>query len=217
MKNAIWMISMVVCLGCGGAQEPADEAEPQPSAGGQQTADAEPMTEEMEEPAAAPAGGPVSLTVTTVVKGQAVSGRVKLVDASGQVAAEGSTGQTMRVPSGSYTAEVQVTDEGVLIDKPTQTLEMELVPGTEVKEKVIFPWCRVRLNVRVRGNLDRNARVKLMRHGTVVAEIKSASDYVPISPGHYAAEVTSRKTVTRLDDVMLPEGATRDVPIDVTF
>jgi hypothetical protein len=172
----------------------------------------------MEEEPAAPAGAPIALTVTAVVKGQAVSGRVKLTDAAGQVAAEGSTGQTMRVRPGSYTAEVQVTDASVLIDKPTQQMEMELMPGTQVNERVIFPWCRVKLNVRVRGVLNRNATVKLMRHGAVVAEIKSASpEYVPISPGHYSAEVKSRKMVTTLDDVMLPEGATRDVPIDVTF
>jgi len=105
-----------------------------------------------------------------------------------------------------------------MIDKPTKVMDLELAPGSEITEKVSFPWTQIRLNVKVKGQLSKKAKVKLIRDGAVVAIIESAArDYVMISPGHYQAEVSVGSMVTTLDDVMLPEGATRDVPINVSF
>ncbi len=215
-------ITIQLCLifwGCGGAQSHATELEPLEDS----VAEADQVAEESEpvegeEPVAAPASGPASIAVTPKVAGQAVAGRVQIVNEAGETVAEGSAGQSFTVKSGSYTVQVQVTDEKALADRPTRTMEVDLQPGAQSKQEMSFPWCKVRVVVRIKGKKARKAEVKLIRGGEHVATLQSgAAQHVPLSPGHYQAEVTSGGTMTKLDDVMFPEGSTRDVPIDVSF
>jgi hypothetical protein len=211
---------VLFCWGCGGAQPPAAETGPveEPSAAVEPAvADELEPVEEQEAPAE-PARGPASISVTAKVVGQAVAGRVRILNEAGEAIAEGDAGQSISVQSGYYTVEVRVTDESALVDKPARTMEVKLLPGAQSRQEMSFPWCKVRVVVRVKGAKARKAEVKLLRNGEHVATLQSgAEQYVPISPGHYQAEVKSGDLVTTLDDVMFPEGATRDVPIDVTF
>lgn len=162
--------------------------------------------------------GPASITLNVIVNDKPASSKIKLVNQADEVIAEGNSGQTFRIRSGRYTAHIKITDAGTMVDKPTKVQEFEVAPGSEITETVTFPWARIRLNVKVKGQLSRKATVKLMRDGEVVATLESAArDYVIISPGHYQAEVKVGSMVTTLDDIMIPEGATRDVPINVSF
>lgn len=211
----------LICLGCGGAQPQAGETALADEQGAVEEAPAaapEPEPVEEEEAPAEPARGPASISVTPKVAGEAVPGSVKIANEAGETVAEGSAGQSMTVQSGTLTVEVRVTDEKALADRPTRTMEVELQPGSQSKQEMSFPWCKVRVMVRVKGNPTKKAEVKLFRDGEHVATLQSGADqHVRLSPGHYQAEVRSGGMVTKLDDVMFPEGATRDVPIDVTF
>lgn len=219
MRYLFWAITIFMYC-CGGSTSQQSSQEP----GELESVDVEPNEQQapqatdddsMDKPAVA---GPASITINVTVKDEPVSSAIKLVNEADEVISEGGSGQTFRVRSGRYSAHIQITDEKAMIDKPTKILEFELAPGAEVTEKVSFPWSQIRLNVKVKGRLNKNAKVKLIRDGEVVATLTSAArDYVIISPGHYQAEVSVGSLVTKLDEVMLPEGATRDVPIDVSF
>jgi hypothetical protein len=217
MRNFIVFLYLI-CLGCGGAQPQAEEAAPFGEEGFAEPGAAEPEPFEEEEAPAEPARGPASISVTPKVVGQAVSGSVKIVNEAGETVAEGSAGQNINVQSGHYTVEVRVTDEKTLADRPTRTMEVDLQPGAQARQEMSFPWCKVRVIVRVKGKKTGRATVKLLRNGEHVATLQSgAQQYVPLSPGRYQAEVKSGGLVTTLDEVMFPEGGTRDVPIDVSF
>jgi len=214
--------AIFLCLiswGCGAAQPRPTELEPmnEPVAAAESVApEPEPVMEE--EPVAAPASGTASITVTATVAGQAVPGRIKIANEVGETVAEGSAGQNFSVRSGSYTIQVQVTDKTALADRPTRTVNVELPPGAQSRQEVSFPWCKVRVVVRTGGKKVRKAVVKLIRGGEHVATLHSgAKQYVPLSPGRYAAEIISRGTTTKLDNIMFPEEAKRDVPIALTF
>lgn len=217
MRNFIVFLYLI-CLGCGGAQSQAAEATPveeEGAFGEAAPAELEPVEEEAP---AEPARGPASISVTPKVVGQAVSGSVKIMNEAGETVAEGSAGQNITVQSGHYTVEVRVTDEKALADRPTRTMEVDLQPGAQARQEMSFPWCKVRVMVRVKGRKTGKAVVKLLRNGEHVATLQSgAQQYVPLSPGRYQAEVKSGGLVTTLDEVMFPEGGTRDVPIDVSF
>ncbi len=219
MRHLFWAIILLVYC-CGGSTS----QQPSPEGSGLESGDRDPSEQpefqasdddSMDQSAFA---GPASITIEVTVKGEPVSSDIKLLNEANEVVSEGGSGQTFRVRSGRYSAQIQLTDKKTLIDKPTKVLEFELAPGAEVTEKVSFPWSRIRLNVKIKGRLSKKAKVKLIRDGEVVATLASAArDYVTISPGHYQAEVKVGSLVTKLDDVMLPEGATRDVPINVSF
>lgn len=214
-------IAAFLCLGwmaCGGGETPAAEPAAQTTAGSETPAPvAEPEAPAPEPAAPEPASGPSSLTVSATVNHAPVAAHVKLAGEDGATTAEGETGQKVTVPSGTYTLEVSVTDEKVLIDKPTHEQEVTLLPGGDTTQAIDFPWAKIKLNVRVNGNLDPKAVVRVLRKGAVVAEIKSAADYVTISPGRYGATVKARGAEIDIDELMFPQGATREMPVGVAI
>lgn len=211
---------MCVCLGvigCGGGT-PAQEAPATTSAQGGEAPDSTESQPEAapEAPMAVPEreSGPANLTVTATVNRQPIAAHVRLIGEDGATAAEGDVGAKLNAPSGTYKLEVTVTDG--LIDKPTEEREVTLRPGGDTTEVVDFPYAKIKLNVRVNGTLDPKAVVRLLRKGAVVAEIQSAADYVMISPGRYAAKVKSRGAEEiDVDELMFPQGATREMPVGV--
>jgi hypothetical protein len=219
MRYLFWATTLFI-YSCGGsaAQQPSQEASGLESVDSDPSEQLDPQASDDDSMTQSAFAGPASITIEVTVKGEPVSSDIKLLNEANEVVSEGGSGQTFRVRSGRYSAQIQLTDKKALIDKPTKVLEFELAPGAEVTEKVSFPWTQIRLNVKVKGRLNKKAKVKLIRDGEVVATLQSAArDYVIISPGHYQAEVKVGSLVTKLDDIMLPEGATRDVPINVSF
>jgi hypothetical protein len=229
MRNIsrIGIIVLPLFIGCGGSEPPPDEAAFETQSVGEENPATEQTPSEGQpgstaqgqptEAAPVPAG-PASVIVNVTVKGQPIAASIQLLDEGGKVAVEGKAGEKLSLNSGKYQAVVQVTDEKGLADKPTKRLTVELQPGQEAKEQLSLPWARIRLNVKVNGQATSNARVTLMREGVTVATVKSADqDYVQISPGRYQAEVLVRNTKVTVDNVMFPEGATQDVPVNVKF
>lgn len=224
MRNIVLLVSLI-CWGCGGSQsQPTSGPAKEPSAAGVQT----PSEKPAEGPAQAAEPkeaveptmpvGPASVLIQAIVKGKPTEAKIKIVDQAGNVAAEGKAGEKLTVQSGKYQAIVQVTDVDALVDKPSKNIDLDLQAGAEDKEQVSFPWAKIRLNVRIDGKVDTKAQVKLIRDGTPVATVKSADkDYVQISPGRYQAEVSAKNTKATVDNIMFPEGATQDVPVDVQF
>lgn len=209
-------------IGCGGsapapetpAAEPVPGGESTPAAPGGSEAEAEATSSEPEV-TPEPQAGPASVTVTATVNRQPIPAHVRLIGADGSTAAEGDVGAKLTAPSGAYTLEVAVTDPKALIDKPTEKREVTLLPGGDTTEVVDFAYAKIKLNVRVNGTLDPKAVVRLLRKGAVVAEIQSAADYVMISPGRYGAQVKTRGAEIAIDELMFPQGATREMPVGV--
>jgi hypothetical protein len=224
--SSIGVTVLAFCLGCGGSSPP-----PAATATEGQSADDTQATTAPQPPQERPGSsqlqkraeqaqpvGPASVTIDVTVKGQPAAAAIQLLDESGKVAAEGKAGEKIITSSGKYEAVVQITDANALVDKPTKRLTIELRPEQDAKAQMSFPWAKIRLNVKVSGKLDTHATVNLLRDGAVVASVQSAAqDYVQISPGRYQAEVNLRKTKAMIDNVMFPEGATQDVPVDVQF
>jgi len=219
MRQLFWAITLFIyCCGGSTTQQPSQETSGLESVGSDPSEQLSSQATDDNSTDQSAFAGPASITIEVTIKGEPVSSDIKLLNEANEVVSEGGSGQTFRVQPGRYSAQIRITDEKTMLDRPTKVLEFDLTPGAEVTENVSFPWTRIRLNVKVKGRLNKNAIVKLIRDEEVVATIKSAArDYVIISPGHYQAEVKVGSTVTKLDDVMLPEGATRDVPIDVNF
>jgi hypothetical protein len=212
----LWALSHVGCGG-GSANEPTPG---EPSSGGDLTSD-EPAAERLAE-ASEPApqlptrtSGPAKLTLDAQVRGKSVPAKVRLIAADGSEAATGEAGHEVALQAGEYTLEVEITDDSVLIDKPTQKRQLVITPGDDLHEKAEFPWSMVTLNVRVNGKLDRAAKVVLMRDGKEVATMSSGAAPAPISPGRYEAVVQTRGARIDVKGMLFPEGGTENKPIDV--
>jgi len=213
----------LLLLACGGKAAPAETPTtpaPEPSATGGEavTEAAEDSTAEEEAEPSAPAAGPAKLTVMAKVGRDTTSADVKVYDADGSVLAEGKAGQQLEVRSGDLTVEATVTDPKAIIDLPTQSQGVTLEPGQEATETVSFARSLVRVSVNIKGKLDPTAVVWLSKNGKVVAKLVSgAPDYVSISPGRYEAKVKSQRAEITVSDLTLNEGATHNIPLNVSL
>jgi hypothetical protein len=140
-----------------------------------------------------------------------------VLDESGATIVEGAAGSPLALTSGSYRLEVKVSDTASLADTPTQTRDLIIEPGQSAKVDARFPWAKVTLNVIIDGKSKVAAKVKLLREGNVVAEMKAGGEPVAISPGKYEAEVQHGGDTVRVKGLQFPEGATQTVPVRVQF
>ncbi|MDH5674791.1 MAG: hypothetical protein OEZ06_21865 [Myxococcales bacterium] len=219
--QGILLIVALGALGCGASEPeasatsgaesapaaPAPAAEPEPEPEPEPEAEAEP------EP---PPTGPATVTVLATVKGESVAADVKLTGADGAETSS-KAGQAITVESGVYDLQVTLTDPATLADLPSRKEQVTLAAGDQLEHKVDFPWSKVALNVRVNGKSNTKATVELIRSGQVVAKVKSSSEPIMLSPGRYQAKVRAGASVIEVPEVMLPGGATRTVPVDVSF
>jgi hypothetical protein len=211
-------------IGCGllllaGCAPPAEPTAAAPSSTGAEQAPTtpvapEPVAAEPVAPAPAPSA-PATVTVEAAVKGELKPADVKLIDAEGEEAAAGKTGESLSVPSGEYTLLVSIEDPKVLADRPTQRTPITIAPGQNPVERVDFPWASVQLKVRVNGEPENKATVRLMRQGAVIATVESGGEHITLSPGRYQAEVVTRDATIEVKMLLFPEGATQTVPVDV--
>lgn len=110
---------------------------------------------------------------------------------------------------------VQVTDATALLDKPTQTRQITLEPGNNAEVELSFAWAKVQLVVKVNGQPQTGAVVTLLRKGAALCEIHPGSEFVPVSPGRYEAQVQVKGTSIKIPNILFPEGATQTVPVEV--
>jgi hypothetical protein len=139
-----------------------------------------------------------------------VAAQVKVV---GDRPIEGVTGEEISAPAGTLQTVVTVTDDKVLLDKPSQTLDVFIESGKLSKVQARFPWSKVQLNVVVAGRAQAGATVRLLRGGQVVGELKSGSEHKFISPGKYEADVILHGTSLRVKGLVFLEGAVQTVPV----
>jgi hypothetical protein len=84
-----------------------------------------------------------------------------------------------------------------------------------VTQPVSFPWAAIQLRVRVNGQVNRKAKVDIMRDGEVLATLQSDQPHVKFSPGRYEAKVRVGGAKIDAPELLFPEGATRTVPVDI--
>lgn len=216
-----WMVISGACLvltACGGSSpapaapvESATEGSEQPVLPEEESAP-EPEEEVSQEPAV----GPAKLTVIAKVAGNEAPAKITVRDQRGNVLAEGKTGEVLDVHSGVLSIEATITDGSALVDKPTMVQEVSVEPGSEAKEVLAFAYAKVRVSVNIKGKVDKTATVTLSKDGNPVVKLESgASEYVPISPGRYEASVKSQRADVSVPALVIMEGATMDIPLNV--
>jgi hypothetical protein len=110
---------------------------------------------------------------------------------------------------------VSIEDAAILADRPTLRVPLTVPAGASLTPRVDFPWASVQLNVRVNGEPETKASVRIIRQGAAVATVQSGGASVTLSPGRYQAEVTTRGATIEVKMLLFPEGATQSLPVDV--
>jgi hypothetical protein len=209
MRRRILRMACValLCACAGSPPPPAQKAElyvPPETAG----AEAEDARE------SAPASGPATLKVITKVGHDTITAHVK-VSGDG-VAVEGKSGEPLAVRAGELEIEATISDSKALRGGATAHRSVTVEPGTEKTETVVFERSLARVEVRIHGKLDTSAVVTLSKDGEAVVKLKSGDkDHVAIAPGRYSVSVKSQRAEITSSDIILSEGATQTVPINV--
>lgn len=216
--RTILIVAALGALGCGGgasAEDPAYEPEPVTSAGDETEPVAEEAPAEADEP---PPSGPGRLTVHTRVSGENVAGTVQVLGDGDEVVAEGASGETFDLPSGTYRVTGAITDASILLDTPTHELDGEATvsPGQTAEVHVDFPTARVRFDVRRGGRPVAQWRMTLTRQGgDEPVEVQPSADHVAITPGRYDATLRFGAQEIEVSGLILQGGATQTVPVNV--
>ena len=223
MHRALILSALLVTAGCGGSDAPAEDGEPQPVAetsGGDTTSpEPEPAAEPAPEPEPEPTG-PGQIRVVNVVGGEEVGGEVAVMNEAGEVVAEGASGDTFAVESGSYRVRGHITDDDVLIDTPTTELDgMTTVPaGQTATAQVDFPVSHIIINVRRHGRAIARWRLTVTRQNVDGAEpivLQPSRTHVPITPGRYSGTLRMGGAQIEVNGLIFQGGARMSVPINV--
>src|SRR5690606_27966910 len=106
--------------------------------------------------------------------------------------AEGRSGDTFNLESGSYRVVGEITDAAVLIDKPTRQSDgmVTVLAGQTQTATIDHARARVRVRVTRRGRAVAQWRMQLRRQGVEGAEpitLRASDQHTPITPGRYDA------------------------------
>jgi hypothetical protein len=157
--------------------------------------------------------------VANWVSNQEVGGNIRVLDSSGAVVAEGSSGETFSVPAGTYRVVGVITDAALLIDTPTRESDDEATvsPGQETSARVTHPVARIRLRVTQRGRALNNWRAELRRQNGQggMIEMRAADPHRPVSPGRYDAVIIAGSERFDVSNVIFQPGSTADVPVTI--
>jgi len=219
MRNLAPLAILLISIGCGGAaantDDTADLDETEPVQ--DETLAEETSGDEEPEP---PATGPGQLRVVNRVGGEDSTGTVRVLSASGEVVAEGRSGDTFTVEAGSYRLVGEITDAAVLIDTPTRESDgmITVLAGQEQAATIDYPRARVRLRVTRRGRAVPRWRMEVRRQGQEGAEpleLRSSEQHTPITPGRYDATLHFGANRIEVTGIIFQGGATMDVPVNV--
>ena len=122
-------------------------------------------------------------------------------------------GQEFTAEAGTRQMTVTLTQDDVLVDKPTLQLAVPVEPRKLNEVDAVFPWARVQLKVLARGIEQPKTAVKLLRAGEVVAEVTSGEPAFMVTPGNYEAEVKVRGKTVRVKGLVFFEGTDQVVPV----
>jgi hypothetical protein len=224
MRTCASMMVVALFWGCGGGGETETETEVETETeteGGEGGEDL-PWEEEGAEgggeggAAATPGTGPGRITIQI---------KVGVEDATGDITVRAEDGTETRATSGSpttlqpgtYVIVAHITDQAVLVDRPTIEQELIVSPGDVRNEIVEFPRARVRLRVVRRGRPAGRARVTLTRTvlGSEEVVVQTSEDHIPITPGRYNGVVRVGNQEITVEGITFMGGATQDVPINI--
>ncbi len=212
----ITFIFAALLYACGGtppASEPADEST---TVGDEEVQPVEPEPEP--EPEVVAPSGPGHLRVANRVGGEEIGGNVQVLDESGEVVAEGSSGETFDLPAGSYALVGEVTDATILLGTPTTQSEdrVTLDAGSDAEGFVDHGRALVRIRVTRNNRNVRRWRLELTRRGSeTTLNLEPTEEYVPVTPGRYDGVVHFGSHQIEVTNVIFQDGARRDLPIRV--
>jgi hypothetical protein len=219
MRNLALFTIALMSIGCGGGQAASDD-----TAGLDDTeaVGEEPLADETsgDEEAEPPATGPGQLRVVNRVGGEDSTGTVRVLSASGEVVAEGASGDTFNVEAGSYRLVGEITDADVLVDTPTHESDgmITVLAGQEQTATIDHPRARVRIRVTRRGRAVARWRMEIRRQGEEGAEpleLRNSEQHTPITPGRYDATLHFGTNQIEVTGIIFQGGATMDVPVNV--
>lgn len=152
--------------------------------------------------------------------GEESTGNVRVLSASGEVVAEGRSGDTFTVEAGSYRLVGEITDAAVLIDTPTRESDgmITVLAGQEQTATIDHARARVRVRVTRRGRPVAQWRMQLRRQGVEGAEpitLRASEQHTPITPGRYDATLQFGANRIEVTGIIFQGGATMDVPVNV--
>ena len=214
-RSVSWSLSGIClalfALGCGAAAVSEENPAPAASAGDEPPPSAA-TTSTVPEPKVAPVKpGRGRLVVQAEVAGKSIPAHAKLLDEDRAVDFE--MGEEISVEAGTRRIEVSLLDDKVLVDKPTQQLEVFVEPNKRAQVKAVFPWAKVQLNLLVNGRPQAASRVKLVRGGNTVAEVHTGAPLFQVSPGSYEADVPLRGKTVRVKGLVFFEGSEQVIPV----
>ena len=202
-------------LACGG-EAPTSAPAPQPTAGNDAVSDVEEddyeEEEEIEEPEPS---GPGRIHAVIRMQNQERAGTVTVRSADGAVVAEGASGDTFDVPSGSYVLEAML--DAALLPGHTGREERTTVSSGETVE-VVFSYevARVRLNVRRAGRPVNTWRMVLTREGSETEiTLQSSTEHAEVAPGRYSGLLIAGSARIEVTGLIFQGGSTMDVPVNV--
>ena len=222
--NLLLVIAGLAVVGCGGGQSASDDpgdTELADTSGDEAVAPTpEPEPEPEPAPEPEPVSGPGQLTVSNRVGNEDGGGTVQVLDQAGEVVAEGNSGQTFNVESGSYRVRGTIADAAILIDTPTHELDgmVTVPPGQTTTASITFPVSHIRINVRRGNRTVARWRLEIQREGREQGEtitLEPSSDHVPITPGRYSGTLRFGGQQIEVSGLIFQGGARMSVPINV--
>jgi hypothetical protein len=179
----------------------------------------EPESEGEAEPEPVPTG-PGRLRVVNVVSGAEVGGHVQVLDEAGEVVAEGTSGDTFDVQSGSYGVRGQITDASTMIDTPTTELDgtTTVAAGETSTAQVNFPVSHIMINVRRGGRPIARWRLTVTRENVedpAELVLEPSRTHVPITPGRYSGTLRMGSAEIAVTGLIFQGGARMNVPVNI--
>jgi hypothetical protein len=221
------MMRLIVCalatalIGCGGGSSSGGNGNVEEDTSGGEVVDNSGGTGgEQPPPEEEPARGPGQLRVTLQVGSAEAAGRVRVLDESGEVAAEGNAGETFTVQSGTYTIAGEITDADVLADTPSREGDapVTVMAGQESSASVVFPVSRIRIRVTRRGRPVARWTMQVRPQSDSDAEpieLRPSQEHTAITPGRYSAVLRLGSEEITVNEIIFQGGATMDVPVNL--
>ena len=213
-RSVSWWLSgtgLAFALSCGAASVSEEHPAPAASAGDEPPPSAAAAPTVPERDVVPVKSGRGHLVVQAEVAGKSVPAHAKLLE--GDSATDFEMGEQVSAESGTRRIEVSLADDSVLVDKPTQELEVFVEPHKTAQVKAVFPWAKVQLNLLVSGRPQPATHVKLVRAGKVVADVHTGAPMFEVSPGNYEADVPLRGKTVRVKGLVFFEGSEQVIPV----
>lgn len=213
------LLFVLPAIACGGGTSSAETTPPPthtPPVQDMDEGEYEDEEEDFEEEVAEPTG-PGQLHAVIRVGNEEREGAVSVVSGQGDVVAEGRSGETFTVPSGSYRV-VGAFDapEGQSSLYGTREESARVTPGGTAEVELRYEVARIRINVRKNGRPVARWRLVLTREGSEgEITLNPSTEHVTVPPGRYSGVLHAGASRIDVAGLQFQGGATMDVPVNV--